>query len=64
MDTLVTVIDIRNDVSKIREEIRGQVLSVSLIWTQPTEQECLQLRRPNPGQQPSLSKNSVPYSYI
>ena len=37
MNTLVTVTDIRNDVSKIREEIRGQVLSVSASWIQPIE---------------------------
>jgi hypothetical protein len=34
---LVTVTDIRNDVSRIQEQISGQVHSVSASWIQPIE---------------------------
>ena len=59
MNIHVTVSDMRRDVSKIREEIGGQVHSVS-AFDPPDTGRCLRLPRSGQGQQLQLPTNPVP----
>lgn len=61
--THVTVSGIRSDVSKIREEVGGQVHLVRASSLHSVDEgECLQLQyRLTPGQKLQLSRDPVPY---